>query len=313
MKKSLIALAVLAASGAAMAQSSVTLYGVADVVIHKDKGVDTKMTSGGVSTSRIGFKGTEDLGGGLKANFKFEQGLDLTNGGLKGNGFDREAWLGLSGAFGEVQMGHTYSALDNVAAAADPAFDSNVIDPTNILASRGYKYSPTSNILYVSPSFGGFQGYVSYSLPSSTKVMSLGATYANGPVAVAFGYQDDSDIGGDKYTTINGSYDFGMAKLLAGWGKTKNADDKDYFIGVDVPVASNVVVSAGYAVSKPAAGDSAKSFGVAAAYLLSKRTTAYVGYRDDNAAAVNTLIPGTTDKKYGGVDSRIGVGIKHTF
>lgn len=302
MKKSLIALAVLAASGAAMAQSSVTLYGVADVVIHKDKGVDTKMTSGGVSTSRFGFKGTEDLGGGLKANFKFEQGVDLTN-GAAGN-FGREAWLGLSGAFGEVQMGNTYSALDNVAAAADPAFDSNVIDPTNILASRGYTFSPTSNILYVSPSFGGFQGYVSYSLPSSTKVMSLGATYANGPVAVAFGYQDDSDVGGDKYTTINGSYDFGMAKLLAGWGKTKNGDDKDYFIGVDVPVASNVVVSAGYAVSKPAAGDSAKSFGVAAAYLLSKRTTAYVGYRDDNSAAV---------LNNGGVDSRIGVGIKHTF
>jgi len=305
MKKSLIALAVLAASGAAMAQSSVTLYGVADVVIHKDKGVSTTMTSGGVSTSRIGFKGTEDLGGGLKANFKFEQGLDLTNGGLKGNGFDREAWLGLSGAFGEVQMGNTYSALDNVAAISDPAFDSNVIDPTNILASRAYIFSPTSNILYVSPSFGGFQGFVSYSLPSDTKVMSLGATYANGPVAVAFGYQDDSDRPlGDKYTTINGSYDFGMAKLLAGWGKTKNADDKDYFIGVDVPVASNVVVSAGYAVSKPAAGDSAKSFGVAAAYLLSKRTTAYVGYRDDNSAAV---------LNNGGVDSRFGVGIKHTF
>jgi predicted porin len=301
MKKSLIALAVLAASGAAMAQSSVTIYGVADVVIHKDKGASTTMTSGGVSSSRLGFKGTEDLGGGLKANFKLEQGVNLTSGAA--GGFTRESWVGLSGGFGEVQLGNSYSAYDNIAGGSDPALDANVIDPTGILASRGYISNPTGNIAYTSPSFGGFTGYVSYSLPSTTKVMSFAAAYAAGPIGVNFGYQDDSDAGGDKYTTINGSYDFGVAKLLAGWGKTKAGGDKDYFIGVDVPVASNVVVSAGYAVSKPAAGASAKSIGIDAAYLLSKRTTAYVGYRDDNAAAVAA----------GGVDSRIGFGIKHTF
>jgi predicted porin len=301
MKKSLIALAVLAASGAAFAQSTVTIYGVADVVIHKDKGVSTTMTSGGVSSSRLGFKGTEDLGGGLKANFKFEQGINLTN-GAAGN-FGREAWVGLSGGFGEVQLGNSYSALDNIAAASDPAFDSNVIDPTNILASRNYAFSPLRNISYISPSIGGFTGYASYSLPSASSVMSFAASYAAGPVAVAFGYQDDSDAGGDKYTTINGSYDLGMAKVLAGWGMTDVGDDKDFFVGVDVPLASNVVVSAGYAVSKPGVGDSKKSIGIAAAYLLSKRTTAYVGIRDDNAAATAA----------GGVDSRFGVGIKHTF
>jgi predicted porin len=301
MKKSLIALAVLAASGAAFAQSSVTIYGVADVVVHKDKGVSTTMTSGGVSTSRLGFKGTEDLGGGLKANFKLEQGIDLTN-GAAGN-FGREAWVGLSGGFGEVQLGNSYSAYDNIAGASDPALDSNVIDPTNILASRGYISNPTGNIAYMTPNFGGFSGYASYSLPSTSKVMSLAASYAAGPVAVAFGYQDDNDAGGDKYTTINGSYDLGVAKVLAGWGMTDAGDDKDFFVGVDVPVASNVVVSAGYAVSKPGVGDSKKSVGIAAAYLLSKRTTAYVGIRDDNAAATAA----------GGVDSRFGVGIKHTF
>ena len=228
----------------------------------------------------------------------------MTNGSLNGNGFDREAWVGLSGGFGELQLGNSYSALDNISAASDPTFDSNVIDPTNIFASRAYALSPTGNILYISPSFGGFQGYASYSLPSSTKVMSLGATYTAGPVAVAFGYQDDSDRLGDKYTSINGSYDFGVAKLLAGWGKTKFGKDKDYFLGLDLPVASNIVVSAGYAVSKPNVGSSAKSLGLAAAYLVSKRTTAYVGYRNDNNAAV---------LNNGGVDSRVGVGLKHTF
>jgi len=305
MKKSLIALAVLAASGAAMAQSSVTIYGVVDAVIHKDKGASTTMTAGGVSSNRLGFKGSEDLGGGLKANFKLEQGFDVTD-GTGAAGFGRESWVGFSGGFGEVQFGNSYSALDNVAGASDPALDANVIDPTAILASRGYAYSPKKNIAYISPNFGGFTGYVSYSLPTNARVLSLAASYAAGPLAVNAGYQDDSKAGGDKYTTINGSYDFGVAKLLAGWGKTKNGDDKDLFIGVDVPVASNVVVSAGYAISKSDATGNKKSIGIDAAYLLSKRTTAYVGYRNDNAAAV-------AFDPVNNPDSRIGFGIKHTF
>ncbi|MDO9203061.1 MAG: porin, partial [Hydrogenophaga sp.] len=112
MKKSLIALAVLAASGAAMAQSSVTLYGIADVVIHKDKGASAALASGGVSGSRLGFKGTEDLGGGLKANFVLEQGLQLDTGAIgdgtaktAGQAFSRQSYVGLSGGFGEVKLG----------------------------------------------------------------------------------------------------------------------------------------------------------------------------------------------------------------
>jgi len=81
MKKSLIALAVLAASGAAMAQSSVTLFGVADVGVTYVDGARnwTGLTSGQL-ISRIGFRGTEDLGGGLKANFWMEAGVNLDNG-----------------------------------------------------------------------------------------------------------------------------------------------------------------------------------------------------------------------------------------
>ena len=91
MKKTLIALAVLAASGAAFAQSSVSLYGIADIALTKAKGTSAQLTSGGVSTSRLGFKGTEDLGGGLKAIFLFEEGIDLTTCALKGDGFPYRA------------------------------------------------------------------------------------------------------------------------------------------------------------------------------------------------------------------------------
>ena len=83
MKKSLIALAVLAASGVAMAQSSVTMYGVADVGLVKSNGISAQMTSAGLmnnGTSRLGVRGVEDLGGGLKASFNFEQGINQEDG-----------------------------------------------------------------------------------------------------------------------------------------------------------------------------------------------------------------------------------------
>ena len=117
MKKTLIALAVLAASGAVMAQSSVTLYGIADIVVHKDKGESARMTSGGVSTSRWGIKGSEDLGGGLNATFQFEQGIDLTTGALKNSDapFDRQANVGLNGGFGTLKFGKVWNPYDDVA------------------------------------------------------------------------------------------------------------------------------------------------------------------------------------------------------
>ena len=309
MKKSLIAVAALAAMSAASAQSSLNLYGIADVVIHKDdiRGEPSKpltMTSGGVSTSRIGFKGTEDLGGGLKANFLFEQGLDLTNGGLKGNGFDRQAYVGLSGGFGEVKFGNVYTAYDDISGATNPVFDANTLAPTSVWLSTGYYSNPGNNLYYATPNFGGFSGAVSYSLDGSKKaVTSFHVKYEGGPIYVGMAYQDDSEgtntkAPGDKYTRLNGSYDFGSFKLLAGYGKVKTADATEYSIGADVPLSSNLVLSAGYASSK--AGNAKRDYGVAvgAAYSLSKRTTVYGGLRN---------VEGNKD------ESRVGAGVKHVF
>jgi len=123
MKKSLIALAVLAASGTAMAQSNVTLYGLADVWFGSSKFEvtgegsvrQTKVDSGGLNTSRWGMKGSEDLGGGLKANFQLEQGFDLSTGAAQsGKTFNRQAWVGLSGGFGEVQLGKVWTSYDDI-------------------------------------------------------------------------------------------------------------------------------------------------------------------------------------------------------
>lgn len=131
MKKSLIALAVLAASGAAMAQSSVTLYGVADVFVGSTKATtgvvgvtgpvsytvtsarQTVLNSGGLSGSRWGLRGSEDLGAGLKGIFVLENGFNIDTGAAASatSLFNRQAFVGLNSAsFGTLSLGHHYGA-----------------------------------------------------------------------------------------------------------------------------------------------------------------------------------------------------------
>lgn len=322
MKKSLIALAVLAASGAAMAQSSVTVYGVADVWFGSTKALGaqrvTKLDDGGISASRWGLMGTEDLGGGLKANFLLEQGLNLDTGTDRtGSGFRRQAYVGLSGAFGEVKLGNVYSAFDDISGATNSAFDSALSAVNGVFQSNNYSANPTNNLYYASPEFGGFSGAASYSLKEGTTdgVRAFHVKYNDGPVYAGVAYQVESPVGAgasDKFTRINGSYDFGAVKLLASYGKENLATgDKtnEYQIGADVPLGGALTLSGGYATSKTknagAITNKRSGYGVALAYGLSKRTTVYTGIHSDttkDAAGVKTA-----------KNSIYAVGLKHTF
>lgn len=333
MKKSLIALAVLAASGAAMAQSSVTVYGIADIWFGSSKsGLNgnstTVLQSGGVSGSRFGFKGTEDLGGGLKANFLLEQGFQLDTGAANdaAKAFSRQAYVGLSGGFGEVKLGNVYTAYDDISGLTNGAFDSVLSANNNVFRSTRYS-NPGNTVYYSTPAFGGFSGAVSYSLDennaANVEATALHVKYEDGPIYVGAAYQRQKAGGvGDavKFGRINGSYDFGVAKLLVSYGKT-NADDandpatilgktNEYLIGVDVPLGGALTLSADYATSKTkslvAANRSKRSgYGVALAYGLSKRTTVYTGFHSDTEKdGAGTK----TDK-----NTTYAVGLKHTF
>lgn len=131
MKKSLIALAVLAATGTALAQSSVTIYGAIDTSfthVNNQGGANgSGLSSGGGGSvgSKLGFKGQEDLGGGLKAGFKLEIGLETSSvgNGVPGSNdnstiippggalrFDRAAYVSLSSGYGEIRLGRDLTA-----------------------------------------------------------------------------------------------------------------------------------------------------------------------------------------------------------
>jgi predicted porin len=313
MKKSLIALAVMAAAGAASAQSSVTLYGTVDAILHKDKGASTALTSGGVGSSNFGLKGSEDLGGGLKANFKLEQGFGVDTGSATaGQAFSRESWVGVSGGFGEVQVGKTWSAYDDVYGGFG-VFDANVLAPAK-LVFPGYRDQAVNGIKYMTPTYAGFSGAVSLSLKEDSAVTGLdenvasyNVKYENGPFAAAVAYQDNQgSLAADKLTFVNASYNFGVVKLLGAFQQSKDvAGDKTngYNLAVDYPVASNLVLSAAYGSSKADGAERQSVTSLAAAYLLSKRTTVYAGIANGNDEAAAAGAP----------DSRVGFGVRHSF
>lgn len=301
MKKSLITLAVLSVSGAAFAQSSVSLYGIADIYVAKVKGASATAGSGGVSPSRWGVKGSEDLGGGFKAVFNFEQGVDLTSGAAAG--FTRQANVGFEGGFGAVKIGRSYTALDDMFGAANSGFDSALSANAVWLNGATYTSAANAQLYYATPEVAGFSGAVSTQLTGNAlagKATTFNVKYANGPIYAGLGYEKD-DSTARKGTILNGSYDLGMAKLLGSYYTSKIAGAKinSYQIGADIPLSSAMTVSIGYAASKPAVGATSSGYGLAASYSLSKRTAVYAGVRMENATAGDKDI--------------YAVGIKHTF
>jgi predicted porin len=329
MKKTLVAVSVLAASGAAMAQSTVTLYGIADVYgrysstdLGNGAGATTKneIGSGGINTSRWGLKGSEDLGGGWRANFRLEEGFVMDTGvgqtkdyASAPQAFSRESWVGISGGFGEVKLGKTWTPFDDVIGVSDGMFNAVGMSPMRVaFASENYRDTISNTIYYATPKFNGFAAAASYSAaegdPKRARVEAFNVTYGSGPVAVQIAYQQEHVVlataGGitgatasdGTYMVLGGSYDFGVAKAKANYAKVTNKawggsaenidgnNTKEWQIGVDVPVSSELILSASYAKSDDsnAIGTNAtqkrEGFGMLAKYSLSKRTYLYTGF-----------------------------------
>jgi len=336
MKKSLVALAVLAASGAAMAQSTVTLYGVADIFLANSKAgvgaaslTTTVLNSGGVSGSRWGLKGSEDLGGGLKANFQLESGFDISTGASQqGALFGRQAYVGFSGGFGSVNLGRQYSAYDSLRGATNNTYDSAVATTATVWGAGVADYTGRVNnaIRYDSPNMGGFSAAVMVGLGEDNATVgstassntSLQLKYAAGPLLVGFAYQDQKAAAlagaasvSTTYSMLAGSYNFGVANVVAGFNTAKvgTLKDNEFQLGANFPVGAAANVAVGYT---SATGDNngvttvnATGYSIAGYYSLSKRTSLYAGWNktsSDNNAGVSL-----TDT------SLLAFGVKHTF
>ena len=265
-----LSLALLGAAGAAHAQSSVTLYGVLDDSIqyinNNNVGGHNKssigLAAGNLQGNRWGMKGTEDLGGGLKAIFQLENGFSPNNGtlGQGGKMFGRQAFVGLqSDQFGTVTIGRQYDPVVDLvqAVTADNYWGSTFTTPSDV--DNNDNSSRTNNaVKYTSNVYSGFQFEGMYAfggVAGSTgagQTWSGAATYSNGPFSIAAGYIRMDNA----YTAASRA-----AGDPAGWNSTSDGT----FNSINAPFAS------------------AKSIGIAsvgAQYVIGPITT---GLRYSNA------------------------------
>ncbi|TSE30128.1 Outer membrane porin protein 32 [Tepidimonas thermarum] len=329
MKKSLIALAALMATGAALAQSNVTLYGRVDLSVGnlKDKVKNTSTTQmfqggeGGLTTSRWGLRGTEDLGGGLKAAFKLENRFNADTGASQDPYFKGESSLSLMGGFGEVKLGRSTTVYDDVRALGQSrdVFDSAFTASSNGVFKSGGDYTSRfdNKISYYSPNMNGFYAGIDYALDEdatkSADQYALKVGYKVKDFEVALAHQNEKGKQ-DKYTVLAAMYDFGAASVSGSInqrnGNATNGDDTEYAFGVTVPMGA-FAFSGGYAYSKTkssaggAKNGKGNGFALGMTYSLSKRTRLYAGWRDvevKNAAGKKTK------------DERLyAVGVRHDF
>jgi len=326
MKKTLIALAALAA-GTAFAQSSVTLYGRVDMALAKTTNVGTGLASAYNNPTIFGLKGSEDLGGGLKANFGLEtNSFDSTGAQAAGAAFfGRATWVGLSGNFGDVKLGRKSS----LATESQAGFDLEGVSVASAMALAGV--SPvvwygssrrSSQITYTTPNLSGFDAALAYinnaDNGNNGSRTALRANYANGPIAAGFVAESAATSANRTAYGLAGSYDFGVAKAVIGWDRSENAAvgallaapttntgstfagqeaGQGYYLGVAAPLGATTL-GAQYA-NNTAVG--IKALEVFANYNLSKRTFVYV----DAANVTSNLLSNTVN--------RYGIGLQTNF
>ncbi len=285
MKKSLIALAVIGFSGAAMAQSSVTLYGVADVGIGKMEGGKTEMISASTmnnGTSRLGVRGVEDLGGGLKAGFNFEHGLSLEDG--KGNLSGGQMWsraanLWLGGNWGTFKMGRTLNPTFYSIATWELTGTANYSVVGNTYGFAGGGPRNSSQFSYKTPNLGGFSaelGYIAKPDNGGNSKWDVNAIYANGPIGIGLGANKTK--GSKTNWTLGGKYNFGNFAVAAGYTDARTLARRGFNVGGTATFGAASVTLDLTRDTKNGGGKKYTNGVLEAKYALSKRTFVYGAY-----------------------------------
>lgn len=311
----------------AQAQSSVTVYGLVDLSIGSTKPVggiaQTGVDNGKLTTSYYGFRGTEDLGGGLSAVFKLESFFRADTGASgRFNGdaqFSRNAVVGLSSKnWGSLMLGRNTTPLFISTLSFNAFGDSFGYSPS----IRHYFTSGTvsgdsawsNSVLYASPDFSGFKlGLIAATKGGASGTSNGGnwganAGYAAGPLSAALVFQDvkkdgASAVDDTRTWQLDGSYDFGVAKTFVQLGQVKNSTtDKTYRladVGAKIPVGNgNVLLQ--YGRLAPDAGDKTSTVSLGYSYSLSRRTELYAALMHDKKEQLSA-------------GSSYSLGLRHRF
>ena len=354
-KLTFVATAVLGLlSTSAMAQSSVTLYGIVDAaVVHTTNqvgGSKIAVDAGQMATSRWGMKGSEDLGGGLKANFTLE-GTLFNDTGAAGNLFDRQATVGLSGGFGSVNLGRqnilgvdsigladpislahagtnpnvAFSALNNAASVGDlyGSFGTN---------GGGSALRQNNSIKYLTPTMSGFGGALMYGFgeqagnSSASSYAGISGFYTagkSGGAALAYAklknQADNSTLtlwgGGAKYS-VNDALELRVT-YAQNEVDTTNRKIAVTGLGVNYAVSPALTLTGAYYNTKRSGDVSGKAdqYVAMGKYALSKRTIAYASLTHAKAgsAAAQDASLGLIISAGNSTATRTAVGVMHSF
>jgi predicted porin len=333
MKKSIVALAVLGAfAGAASAQSSVTIYGLLDMSVAKGNG-GTAPNAGAMGTSkawtvqqsagsRLGFRGNEDLGGGLSAQFQIEHRFNPDTGTQSNSGifWQGRSYVQLTSAgTGSVYLGRDYTPAFWPAVKSDPfgwdgvgQIGSNAwagyLSPDAVSGGGGVRTSNTVGVK--SANFGGLTAQAAVALGETSGVgrnTGFNVEYSGGPVYAALGYEKIKGGASDGRGVINlaAHYDLGVAKLMGYYASAKigaggNTSSKMFSLGLLAPVGPGNVKAQILRVDPAGSNNNTSKFGIGYDYALSKRTGLYadLGMGKGDGLTNNTAY---------------AFGVKHTF
>lgn len=348
MKRSLIALAAMAAASAASAQSSVTLFGIIDTTLSHGSGSvssKTQVSHSGYNSSRIGFRGTEDLGGGLSASFWLEAGINSDSGsggstntnnqstGSTGGGgltFNRRSTVSLAGTWGELRLGRDYTPQFWNHSVFDP-FGANGVgysQPLYSLVTTVTQARASNTIGYfLPPNLGGVYGQAQYYLGENNRNgaanekdgtgWGIRLGYAAGPLNVAAGYgRTQYAAGNEKQSNIGGAYNFGFGRLMLNYSSDSRGsiDGKGWVAGGLVPVGAGEIRFAYSRYQIDTAGDpTTKKLSLGYVHNLSKRTALYatwahVSNSGGASFALNGAVTGP-NRSSSGYD----LGLRHSF
>ena len=343
--KKFATLAVLTAiAGGAYAQSNVILFGIVDEAARYTKNGDAKsvksLVSGGINTSRIGFRGTEDLGDGLKAGFWYEAGFNADSGTQSDASrfFNRRTTVSLLGGFGEARIGRDYTPTYLGYTDYDPFGDNGVAASSKFDLSLGTARDTgtraDNQITYLTPNnLGGFYARAAVAAGETVagkRYIGGRAGYGAGPIDVSgsYGVTRVAPLAGEnnfKTYDVGASYDFGVVKAMGYYQQSKFAEQKiaNYSIGAIVPFGTSIVKAAythanlkgRNAANVDVNSNDANQYAVGYIYNLSKRTAlygtaAYIKNKGNATFAVSTP-PAVTPA--GGNSKGAEIGVRHIF
>jgi predicted porin len=279
-------------AGAALAQTSVTIYGAIGTDVLSATNVSgggsvVKVEDNAIVNSRIGFKGSEDLGGGLKAVFDLESSIAPDTGTSRGTQFwNRGAYVGLAGSFGSIKLGHQWNVSDDY---MGNYFVFGYYSPFLMSGFGALSDYYDNAIKYNSPNIGGFEGGLYYTLGEQAGARSRGqkaqaaGMYAAGPFSIgATAFQEKAStapLGTNTMYAVGASWDFKVVKARLGLATAKVEYALPFKarlldVGADMPIGDRIALSLDY-VKKDVrnSADDTDFARLRASYALSKRTS----------------------------------------